>query len=316
MTHVENKSAYPYITHFKKEPYRSFALKKSGEIKSFFFSNYEKVLSIYQDWNESLISQSDLDLENLFWFLLFRKYLKQNNAAFEKEIYNFIISCEVDIIEKDQIGFKLYPNSTSMPDTWSLYYALISLEILGTLEDYLYSRGANENARRIKNFLNDHSKGNSFTHCLDKKCDKCDKLLEEQTFYYVMEIFTLLGTDVRLYKERYKSFINEKKKDYALIFKLLSLKFFDLDIDIKEKGLQYLYQTQKADGGYGFNSESSDIQTTFWMVNVLENYSWLIEYNPVKIYSYLTLTLDTLLRNFNHEHTFQNLINLTQLIII
>ncbi|MFW9950648.1 MAG: hypothetical protein ACFFKA_11070, partial [Candidatus Thorarchaeota archaeon] len=286
MTHVENKTAYPYITQFKKEPFISFAMKKSADIKSFFLSNYEKLLNICRYWNENLLSQPNLDLEQIFWFLLLKKYLKQNISTYKEEIYNFIIKCEVDVIEKDQLGFKLCPNSTSIPDIWSLYYALMSLNTLGAIEDYLFSRGSNENSRRILNFINDHVKSNTFSHCLDKKCEKCHYLLEEQTLYYILELQILLGIDVRLYKERYKSTLTEKKKDMALIFKLLSLKFLELEFEVKEKAIDHFHQIQKSDGGYSFNSEESDIQTTFWIVNVLENYSWLIEYNPAKIYSY------------------------------
>ncbi|MFW9951032.1 MAG: hypothetical protein ACFFKA_13020, partial [Candidatus Thorarchaeota archaeon] len=250
------------------------------------------------------------------WFLLLRKYLKQSVSSFKDEIYNFILKCEVDIIEKDQLGFKLYPSSTSVPDIWSLYYGLMALNLLETTEVYLSSRGSNENSRRISNFINDHIKGNKFSHCLDKRCERCNQILEEQTFYYILELHTLLGIDVRLYKERYKSFLNEKKKDMALIFKLLSIKFFDLDLEVKEKAIEHLHQVQRLDGGYSFNSESSDIQTTFWIVNVLENYSWLIEYNPAKIYSYLTLNLEKVLANSIDKQSFNNLVDISQLIII
>jgi hypothetical protein len=315
LINVENKTAYPYITQFKKEPFKSFTLKKSGEIKSFFLTNYDKVLNIYNYWNKNLLFKPNLNLENIFWFLLFRKYLKQSTGVLRDELYHFILSCEVDIIEKDQLGFKLKPDSSSFPDIWSLYYSLISLNILGLLEEYLSSRGQNENIRKIKNFLNEHFKGNSFVHCLDKNCDRCKILPEEQTFYYVIEIYTLLGIDIRLYKERFKAFLTEKKKGIALVFKFLFLKYFDLDSEIKEKELQYVYQLQQPDGGFSLNSEGSDLETTFWIINVLENYSWLIDYNPAKIFSYITQSIEQLLSN-NKPHDLLILVVLSQVIII
>lgn len=315
MVNVENKTAYPYITQFKKEPFRSFTLKKSDEIKSFFLSQYDKVLSIYSYWNKNLLDEPNLSLETIFWFLLLRKYLKQNIGVSKDELYHFILSCEVDIIEKDQLGFKLQPGSSSIPDIWSLYYSLISLNILGLLEEYLSSRGQNENIRKIRNFLNEHLKGNSFIHCLDKNCDKCKILPEEQTFYYVIEIYTLLGIDIRLYKERFRAFLTVKKKDLALVFKLLFLKYFDSDSEVKEKDLQYLYQIQEPNGGFSLNSEASDLETTFWIINVLENYSWLIDYNPAKVFSYISLSLKELFSN-NKPHDLLTIVALSQVVII
>ena len=36
LTNVEEKFAYPYITEFKKEPYKSFSVIPSKNIKSFY----------------------------------------------------------------------------------------------------------------------------------------------------------------------------------------------------------------------------------------------------------------------------------------
>ncbi len=160
MTNVENKTAYPYITEFKKEPFKSFALIKRKDIGNFYLSDYERVLELYQFYNESLLNETALKLKDIYWFLLLRKYLKQKVDVFREGYLSFIKSCEVEIIEKDQLGFKSSPNSLKKPDIWSLYYALASLELLGILGEYLSSKGQDVIVRTIKNFIYDHKRNN------------------------------------------------------------------------------------------------------------------------------------------------------------
>jgi hypothetical protein len=99
LTNVENKTAYPYITEFKKEPFKSFVLAKRNDVGNFYLSNYEKVLELYQYYNESLLNEGSLNLENIYWFLLLRKYIKQKVDVFREDYLNFIKGCEVGIIE-------------------------------------------------------------------------------------------------------------------------------------------------------------------------------------------------------------------------
>ena len=162
MTQVENKTAYPYITEFKKEPFKSYLLKNRKDIGNIYLSNYEKVLDLYNNYNEGLLDENSLNLENIYWFLLLRKYLKQKVDVFRDEFFNFIKSCEVEIIEKDQQGFKSTPHSSKKPDIWSLYYALASLELLGILNDYLSSKGEDVIVRQTKNFIYAHKRNNGF----------------------------------------------------------------------------------------------------------------------------------------------------------
>ncbi|MBA7579977.1 hypothetical protein ES708_21862 [subsurface metagenome] len=222
---MENKTAYPYITKFKKEPFRSFVFVKRSEIGSFYLSDYEKVLELYQTYNKSLLNEPNLHLENIYWFLLLRKYLKQKENDYREDYLEFIKSCEVEIIEKDQLGFKTSPNSTKKPDVWSSYFALASLKLLGVLKEYLSSKGQNENIRKIKNFIYDHKRNNGFLHCLDKECAEDNKTPNAKTLYFVIESLLFLGVDVRLFKEQFSQYINDRKKDNSIIFKFLCLKF-------------------------------------------------------------------------------------------
>jgi len=312
---VENKTAYPYITEFKKEPFRSFVFVKRREIGSFYLSNYEKVLELYQTYNKSLLNESNLLLENIYWILLLRKYLKQKENDYREEYLEFIKSCEVEIIEKDQLGFKASPNSTKKPDVWSSYFALASLKLLGVLEEYLSSKGQNENIRKIKNFIYNHKRNNGFLHCLDKECAEDNKMPNAKILYFVIESLLLLGVDVRLFKEQFRQYINDRKKDNSIIFKFLCLKFFDLDSDVKDKEIQFLYSFQKDHGGFGFDSEDGEVSTTFWLVNVLDIYSWLIDYNPARIYSFITNNLDSLLKE-REEWSLRTLTEVSQLVIL
>ncbi len=294
---MENKTAYPYITEFKKEPFKSFVLTNRKDIGNFYLSNYNKVLELYQNYNENLIKESSLNLEDIFWFLLLRKFIQQKVDDNSEDFLEIIKKCEVEIIEKDQLGFKSSPYSVKSPDIWSTYYALASLELLGVLEQYLSFNGQDIIIEKIKNFIYDHKRNNGFLHCLDKQCELCNQGPLGKTFYFVVESLMLIGVDVRVFKEQFRQYLGERKKDVSLIFKLLSLKFFDLDLGVKDKEIQYFYQFQQANGGFVIDSTDGDIETTFWCVNLLDMYSWLIDYNPARIYSFITEKLDSLLRD-------------------
>ncbi|MHA1319536.1 MAG: hypothetical protein ACTSQ1_06925 [Promethearchaeota archaeon] len=315
MTNVENKTAYPYITEFKKEPFKSFVLTKRKDIGNFYLSNYNKILELYQTYNINLSKESSLNLEDLFWFLLLRKYIKQKVDDHSEVFLEFVKTCEVEIIEKDQLGFKSSPYSVKAPDIWSSYYALACLELLGVLQQYLASKGQDIIIEKIKNFLYDHKRNNGFLHCFDKQCELDDQGPLGETFYYVVETLILIGVDVRVFKEQFRQYLRERKKDVSLIFKLLSLKFFDLDSDVKDKEIQHFYQFQQPNGGFVIYSVGGDIESTFWCVNLLDMYSWLIDYNPARIYSFITEKLDLLLK----DKEGWNLIafrNVTKLVIL
>jgi len=315
LTNVENKTAYPYITEFKKEPFKSFVLTNRKDIGNFYLSNYNKVLELYQNYNVNLIKESSLNLEDLFWFLLLRKYIKQKVDEHSEIFLEFVKNCEVEIIEKDQLGFKASPYSVKAPDIWSTYYALASLELLGVLQQYLASKGKDIIVEKIKNFIYDHKRNNGFLHCLDKQCEICNQGPLGENFYYVVESLTVIGVDVRVFKEQFRQYLRERKKDTSSIFKLLSLKFFDLDLDVKDKEIQHFYQFQQPNGGFVINSIGGDIESTFWCVNLLDIYSWLIDYNPARIYSFIAEKLDSLLKD-KEDWNLIALINVTKLVIL
>ena len=73
---IQGKTAYPYITEFKKELFVSFAFVK--DIGAFYISKNDEILKIYQYFNEDLFTNKLINLENVYWFLLLRKYLGED----------------------------------------------------------------------------------------------------------------------------------------------------------------------------------------------------------------------------------------------
>ncbi|MFX1552164.1 MAG: hypothetical protein ACFFB9_17580 [Promethearchaeota archaeon] len=289
MINVDDKSAYPYITKFKKERFRSFVNVRKKNIKSFYYRNFGNLIEFYQHYNQNLLKIPQLNLETVYWFLLLRKYLKQDKKVNIEDIFKFIKRCEVQQPEK--VGFKFTPFSDKNPDIYSTYLALSCLQNLGILEEYLISEKHTQIKGEIKNFVLEHKKGNVFLHCHEKDCETCKNCHPAETLYYVLEIFSLLGVDVRNNRDQFRSYLSDRKKDASLIFRLLCLKYLDLDSEVKDKELQYLQQQQNESGGFSFNQEAN-INITFWLGYTLELYSWLLDYNPTGIYTFINHKLE------------------------
>ncbi|MFX1502946.1 MAG: hypothetical protein ACFFDH_18445, partial [Promethearchaeota archaeon] len=278
----EEKFAYPYITKFKKEPFKSFINIKRRDIRIFYFSEYNKIIEFYEHFVQKLTNTSHLNLENAFWLLLLRKYLKLEKRKNRDEIFTFIKNCEVQLDNK--IGFISSPHSNNDPDICSTFFALSCLKTAGLLNQYLLSEGRTQVKEQIKNFILSMKKGNKFIHCQSKDCEICRNISTPKLLYYVMEIFTILGVDVRLNRDQFRTYTGEKKKDSSLIFRLLCFKYLDLDMEVKDKELQLLQQLQKENGSFSFD-QCDNVDITFWLVYILELYSWLLDYNPAGIYS-------------------------------
>ncbi len=310
LANVQQKSAYPYITEFKKEPFKSFIIVKQKDIGNFYLSGYNDLIKFYEFFNNNLVNTSNLTLENIFWFLLLKKYLKNEKKIKKNEIYDFIKKCEIQKNEK--LGFKLSPNIQKFPDVYSTFLALACLKNLGFLEEYLSS----ENIKlEIKNFVLSHEKKNTFMHCHDEQCDICKKISPGRTLFFVLEIFTIIGVDVRLNRDQFRGFFDDsRKKSYGLIFKLLCQKYLDLDSEVKDKEIQYLHQFQNESGGFSLNHQGI-INDTFWIVYVLNLYSWFLDYNPAGIYSFINNKLNEILNNQSNWNAYK-LHDVSKLIIL
>ncbi len=300
MTFVESKeglkTAYPYITRFKKEPFKSFVLLPRQKIGSFYFSQYDKVTEFHKFFLRNLKDDKSLNLETLYWFLLLSKYLKEDIGAAKNDFYKFIKLCEVKF--DDKLGFNNSPVSLQeKPDVWSTYFALASLHLLGKLEEYLKSKGTHLVRNEIKKFINSHDEGDVFRHCLAKNCDVCEKDSSAKTLYYVIESLVLLEVEVRTEKYNFLEYIGDVKKDPSIIFKIICLKYLGLDSGLDDKALRYLHQFEKEDGGYSFKKAKGNINTTFWIGICFDLYQWLHDYNPAGIYSYINNKMSEILDN-------------------
>ena len=138
---IPEKETYPYLTFYKKEPHKSFLFIGKREVGNFYFGAYGDVENLYQQYNDTLLNEKSLNLENIYWFLLLRKFLRKDKKHDWEEFYKFIKRCQVH--EDGVLGFKFSPNSKSKPDLWSTYFALASLKLLGLLKEYLASKGLN-----------------------------------------------------------------------------------------------------------------------------------------------------------------------------
>ncbi len=308
---MEKKFAYPYITKFKKEPFKSFTNIKRRKIRNFYYSEYSKLVEFYQHFNHILVNDFNLNLENIFWLILLRKYLKEEKRKNRDDIFNLIKKCEIQ--QHDQIGFKNTPLSEKKPDICSTYFALSSLKNLGLLNEYLISEGRTQVKEQIKNFMLSLIGNHRFLHCQDKECEICKSISSTRLLFYVLEIFTILGVDVRVNRDQFRSYVDEKKRDSSLIFRLLCLKYLDLDLEVKDKEIQLIQQLQKENGGYSFD-QSENIDITFWSVYSLELHSWLLDYNPAGIYSFINRKLNEIL--ITQDNWNPSLLNETSKLII
>ncbi|MFW9821724.1 MAG: hypothetical protein ACFFE4_02235 [Candidatus Thorarchaeota archaeon] len=313
MISIEHKSAYPYITKFKKEPFKSFTNLERKEIGRFYVRDYNLLMDFYNYFKKNLLDESKLTLENTFWYTLFGKYLKEEKIKNRDKIFSFIRSCEIRYDE--HLGFKSPFEQNKHPDIYSTYFALESIKNIGLLKEYFASEGQSHIKEEIKKFVLSLKKGNRFLHCHDDKCEECKNDPSSKILFYIMEIFTLLGVDVRNNKDQFRLFLEEtKKKSYDLIYKFLCLKYIGLELDAKEKELLTLHQNQKETGGYGFN-QFENIDDTFWIVYVLSLYSWSLDYNPSGVYSFINNQLNEIL-SFKERWNVNSLVSTSKLIIL
>lgn len=78
-----------------------------------------------------------------------------------------------------------------------------------------------------------------------------------------------------------------------------------------------MLEFQKNNGGFSFKSEKliGRTNSTFWTVFTLESYSWLMDYNPVGIYSFINTNIKEILNN-NANRTLIKLMEMSKLVIM
>ncbi|TFF93546.1 MAG: hypothetical protein EU543_03370, partial [Promethearchaeota archaeon] len=171
----QKENAYPYITIFKKEPFKSLVQVGKEEIGSFYFGQYDKIIDFLNFYKSNIFDFKNLSLKNLYWFLLLIKFLREDiTEELKGRIIDYISGCEIE--KNGMLGFIRSPYSQQKkPDLWSTYYALSSLRIINYLKLYLKSKGETVVLTEIKEFINAHDKKEKFIHCLEQDCEICKK---------------------------------------------------------------------------------------------------------------------------------------------
>ncbi len=301
---VEEGSAYPYVTVFKKKPFRSFTFAMEEDIGSFHIPDYKKIVDIYRYFENNLLKIKSLNLENIYWFLLLGKYLREDISTISDKIIKFISSCE--IFKEKSLGFKFFPDSKQeKPDIWSTFFALANLHLLGYLNNYLSTHPIENIKDKITTFILGCSNKGRLVHCLNKDCAICQKTTTIRTSFFVIELLILLDFDIKSNRNMLLKYFEDLKKNYSLVFQLLNLKYFDLISDVETKHLKYLHQFQQGDGGFSFKEKLGNINETFWILYALENFSWLLDYNRGRIYSFLSTKIKSFNRNFESINTLK-----------
>ena len=280
---------YPLISTYKKPQWYSFTSLKT--VPQVFLPHRNVLEQYYAGVSEQILNYSELNLENLYWYLLLGKYLGVNlhKLPIKEEIYKLVLKCGIET--EDQLGFRFIPFTENSPDVWSTNFALVILYLLGKLEEYLYQGFDLNRKSKVMNFLLSCQQDSHFVHC-KLNCSVCKKTSEQKTLFHVLDTLLLLGGDGI---HAYRAVIMDSLKAIKLgnipynVFRLLDLRFLGSFEDVTEDQLNYFESFQKEDGGFSFSSSKpeSSINETFWIVYLFESYRFMIDYHPGKVYSYL-----------------------------
>ncbi|MHA1341390.1 MAG: prenyltransferase/squalene oxidase repeat-containing protein [Promethearchaeota archaeon] len=287
----EITDVYPYISRYKKEQWYPFSITKM--IPDYYIPDHKKILDYYRAVTYNLMKIRGLNIENIYWYLIMGKYLGINflQLPIRNEIVDFIKKCET--WDGDLLGFKFSPYSTQKnADIWSTAFALASLKILGQLKTYFASNYEASTKNAIKKFIFSCKRKKKFLHCR-KNCDICRKTSEFRTLYSVLEALLILDEKSINYNNEIIPMLKEAKYENnpKNLFRLLCMKFFNLS-DVSPKELVYFLNFQKADGGFNLkNVNISNLNETFWISYLFENYKSLSSYPRGNIFSYIVQNL-------------------------
>ncbi len=261
-------------------------------IPDYYIPYYDLIMKYYEAVSQELLNYRNLNLENIYWYLIMGKYLRIDLDKIPNinEIVKFVLKCEVKIKNHDSIGFRFTPFSKQeVPDTWSTAYALVILNLLNRLNDYLINSSDDNNKKReIINFILSCKNKSKFLHCT-KKCQICKKTSEYKTLFSVLE--SLLVLNERLpFENEIKSTISKNNTENSPknLFRLINMKFLNNLNDIEEEELNYFLPFQRKDGGFNFTKPTiSSINETFWIAYLFENYKYIAEYPRGNLYAFL-----------------------------
>ncbi|MBN2157473.1 MAG: hypothetical protein JW776_15615 [Candidatus Lokiarchaeota archaeon] len=296
MNSLAETDNYPLVSIYKKPQWYPFTSLKT--IPQVFLPHRDLLEHFFKEISDHVLSHDNLNLENLYWYLLLGKYLGVNlhKLPIKDEIYKLTTKCAVET--EDQLGFQFLPFSDSSPDIWSTDFALVIFHLLGKLEDFLYQDFDLNRKSKVLNFLLSCKRNSHYVHCRSN-CSVCKKTSEEKTLFHVLDILLLLGGDGI---HSYRSVMLNSLKSLKLgnipqnVFRLLDLRFLGSYEDVTDEQLQYFESFQKEDGGFSFSTKSSSsINETFWIVYLFDNYRFIYrDFHPGRVYSYLIAQIQSI----------------------
>jgi hypothetical protein len=262
-------------------------------VPDFYIPYYDSILKYFEAVSTNILNYRNVNLENIYWYLLFGYYLHIDlkKLKYNDEFFRFIKKCQVET--ESEIGFRFTPFTQDTPDTWSTSYALVILRLLGRLDEFLIRPEQVDVKKKIRTFIfNNRDNKGHFLHCV-KNCPVCKKTSEYKTLFSVLETLLILDeTSVYHEKEILPSIAklsggNAPKN----LFRLLSFKFFSSIDNITSEELEYFLSFQKKDGGFDFTTAVGSVNETFWISYLFENYRFMAEYPRGNAYAYIVQNL-------------------------
>ncbi|MHA1854568.1 MAG: hypothetical protein ACTSYY_00885, partial [Promethearchaeota archaeon] len=238
---------------------------------------------------------NDKSLKTIFWHLLSIKYLQIPISEHEYNLYDVILSNEIEtgestgFFDKTEIsknGKKKRRKEKNFPDIFSTFYALAALKYIGRLHEYLLGSEGRKK-KKIIAFLDSLLENSRIYHCFNPQCKICRAAPETEIIFYIFLTYHLVGIHPRNLTNKFLPFLkNTKNQQRYNIFRLLSLRYLGSKTYIKEDDLIKLHKIQRSDGGF------FDVDNTFWIGQAFRAYEWLIPYQAGPIFSYLVNKLD------------------------
>jgi len=226
-----------------------------NKIKSPF--NLEKALEyIQQKITDKEILQSN---EILFWTLLFLYQIGKIEIVDKKLIEQYILSLK----HKDG-GYKL-SETFIIPDTWSTFYCIASLKLLGF--DGLIREKDKEFVLKSQNRGPGGDGG--FIHCQHKDCHfNCNGKSSVKSSFFGLSTLKLLYQLSEIDKDTLSKFLKKNVSgEKNQIYQLLCLDIInELEIIEKKKFQEVISSWQIPKSGFGSSGKFPSIDFTFWAI--------------------------------------------------
>jgi len=312
-----DSSIYEIFSEFKSPDWNPFPFQT--QFHDVFIPNESEVISLINRFRSNLNSQK---LNTTYWYLLLVKYCQVPISKQEYNLYDEILSNEIET--ENSVGFydkieflssngkkKIKRKEKIFPDIFSTFYALAALKYIGRLNEYLLDDEERKRKKIIK-FLDSLVENSQIYHCFNPQCKICRQLPETEIIFHIFLTYDLLGIPPRNRSTSFLPLLKSSKNQHRYnTFRLLSLRYLGSKTYIKEDDLIKLHKIQKSDGGF------VDVDNTFWISQTFKAYEWLIPYQAGPIFSYLVRNINTIGKNKSSTDDISNLIiNTSQAVVL